>query len=305
MITQKEFIKRSKEVHGNKYDYSLVNYINCKEKVKIICKEHGVFEQVASTHYYSECGCPLCGRVVSAKKQTSNEENFIKRVKEIHGNKYDYSNVNYINANTHIDVFCNIHKELFKITPSHHLDGQGCKKCKYGTLSNKFRMSKEKFIEKSINVHGDIYDYSNVNYINAHTKVEIICFKHGSFFQTYNHHVHSKRGCPKCKSSKGEKTIREWLIENNIKFEEQKKFNELGMRMRYDFYLPDYNLLIEFDGEQHFKPIKYFGGNKSFEKLQRRDTIKNEYAIENRYKLLRIAHTEFNRIEELLLEILV
>ena len=119
-----DFIEKAKKIHGNKYDYSLVKYINSKTKVKIICLKHGVFEQEVTSHL-SGHGCSLCS---GSKK--SNTLTFIKKAISIHGNEYDYSNVKYINAKTKIDIICSIHG-IFKKTPNKHLNGQGCPKCSY------------------------------------------------------------------------------------------------------------------------------------------------------------------------------
>ena len=151
-----------------------------------------------------------------------------------------------------------------------------------------------KCIEKAKNVHGNKYDYSNMNYINSYTKVEIICPKHGSFYQAPQDHIHSKAGCPICKESKGELLISNILNELNIDYNRQKTFPDLKYKslLYFDFYLPDYNICIEYDGEQHFKSVDYFGGEKVFEENKIRDKIKNEYCNNNNIRLIRISYDE-------------
>ena len=190
MKTTEEFIKQAKEVHGNKYDYSKVEYVNSKSKVCIICPEHGEFWQTPSAHLCGQ-GCKKCGIINAHKLQTSTTEKFIKRAKEIHGDKYDYSKVEYKNAKQKVCIICPEHGEFWQ-TPNDHLNGEKCKKC---CIKN--NLSKEEFILKGREVHGWKYDYSKVEYINNHTKVCIICPEHGEFWQTPKAHFHGQ-GCKKC-----------------------------------------------------------------------------------------------------------
>lgn len=148
---------------------------------------------------------------------------------------------------------------MFYMTPSNHLQGQCCPKCKYETLSANFSLGKEEFIEIARQVHGDKYDYSKVEYINNHTDICIICPKHGEFWQRPINHINGN-GCPKCKSSHLEVEIRKFLIENNIEFCEQKRFEWLG-RQSLDFYLPKHNIAIECQGIQHFSNESLYGRN--------------------------------------------
>ena len=286
--TTAEFIEEAKAIHKNKYNYSQVEYINKKTKVKIICPEHGTFEQVPSGHLQGQ-GCPKCS---GNKKLTTAE--FIQEAKVIHGNKYNYSQVEYINSNTKVKIICSEHG-VFEQTPKNHLQGKGCIKC---AGQNK---TTAEFIKEAKEKHGNRYDYSQVKYINSATKVKIICEEHGVFEQIPSNHLQGQ-GCPKCNFSKGEQKIESYLNEKNINFESQKRFDKLKHKsyLFYDFYLPDFNLLIEFDGEQHFKAIDWFGGEKGFKQTQKRDKLKNEFAKKNKIDLLRISYLEFDQIEEIL-----
>jgi len=285
-LTTEEFIEKSKRIHGNKYDYSLVEYKNNHTKVKIICSEHGIFEQTPKKHFTGQ-NCPNC----SINKK-SNSINFIKKSKDIHGDKYNYSLVVYMNAKSKVHIICPIHG-VFSQKPNDHLSGFGCKKCGTDKTNKKLLSNKNEFINKSKKIHGDKYDYSLVNYINAKTKVKILCSKHGIFEQTPQIHLRGC-GCPICKESKGEKGIRNLLNEKNIKFEYQKKFSECKYvnSLNFDFYLPEYNICIEFDGEQHFKLVERWGGKNGLKKRQIRDSIKNEYCKNNNIRLIRIRYDE-------------
>ena len=155
----------------------------------------------------------------------------------------------------------------------------------------KYSNTKE-FIENSIKTHGDKYDYSKVEYKNANEKVIIICSKHGEFLQKPNAHTSGKTGCPICIETKGETAIRVFLENENINFIPQKKFNECKnlYPLSFDFFLPDYNICIEFDGEQHFRVVEFW--NNNLEENQLRDGIKNKFCKENNIRLIRIRYDE-------------
>ena len=162
------------------------------------------------------------------------------------------------------------------------------------------RKSLNKFIKESRKVHGNKYDYSKVNYINTDTEVIITCPIHGDFPQTPYHHISRKQGCPKCKSSKGETIIRNFLIKHNIEFEEQKRFKDCKDKrpLPFDFYIPQYNLCIEYDGKQHFVPYDFAYKMteeqklKNFNYIQSHDQIKNNYCKSHNINLLRIKYDE-------------
>jgi Zn finger protein HypA/HybF involved in hydrogenase expression len=136
------------------------------------------------------------------KRLTTSE--FIKKAKKIHGDKYNYLNVSYKTTHKRIPIVCKLHGTFYQ-TPNHHLNGSGCPLCGLITVNVKLRQPQKIFIEKSNKIHKNKYDYSKVNYVNAHTKVTIVCLKHGSFFQRPLHHLVGV-GCPKCSCviSKGE-----------------------------------------------------------------------------------------------------
>lgn len=282
-----EFILCVKKIHKEKYDYSISKYVNMTTKIKIVCPVHGVFEQMPYEHKSGK-GCNRCsGRA----KLTTND--FIKRASVLHNNKYGYNLVNYINGLTKVKIICPIHG-IFEQKANGHLNGKGCKKC-----VGKDKATKD-VIEEMNSIHNNKYDYSLVKYKNAITKIKIVCKKHGVFHQRPNDHLNGV-GCPKCCSSKGEFKIRNFLQKNNITFEEQKKFNNCKDKrcLPFDFYLPNRNTLIEYDGQQHFG-IGRFATNK----LITNDYIKTEFAEQNNIKLIRIPYTKIKEIDTILEEIL-
>ena len=157
----------------------------------------------------------------------------------------------------------------------------------------------ELFVYKSKKIHGDKYDYSLVNYINNKTKVEIICSEHGIFKQRPTDHLNGC-GCPICRESKGEKKIRNFLNEKKIKFLPQYKFNNCKhiLQLSFDFYLPEYNICIEYNGIQHYKPIEKFGGKNQFLIQNKCDNIKKEFCLKNNIKLIIIKYDN-NILDEL------
>ena len=186
-----EFIEKAKEIHNDKYDYQKVDYVDNRTNVIIICKEHGEFQQKPNNHLNGN-GCLECGRINSKNKQTITNEEFIKKAKEKHGDKYDYSKVEYVNDKTHIIIICKEHGEFQQI-PSNHLNDNNCPKC---AINNR-KLSKEEFIEKAKEIHNDKYDYQKVDYVDNRTNVIIICKEHGEFQQRPNSHL-NRSGCRKC-----------------------------------------------------------------------------------------------------------
>jgi rubrerythrin len=357
-LTTEEFIEKAKNVHGDKYDYSLVEYVNNKTNVKIICRKHGTFEQRADLHKNGK-GCPKC----AGKNKTT--EDFIKESKEIHGDRFDYSLTEYINSLTKVKIKCKLCDDIFEQTTSNHLSGNGCPICvgrkkaykknkiqqkkyfddfikkatiihsdkfdyslteyinssvkikikcklcdnvfeqtpnnhiskKYGCPScgkTKATKTTENFITDAKKIHGNYYDYSQVKYINNNTKVEIICDKHGIFKQLPITHIQGEKGCPICKNSKGEMKIRNLLLKNKIIFEQEKRFIDCRdkLPLPFDFYLETLNIIIEFDGKQHFEAFGKWGGEKKIKETQYHDKIKNEYCINNNIHLIRIRYDE-------------
>jgi hypothetical protein len=189
MDKREKFIEKSMKRHGDRYDYSKVEYVDSLTKVCIVCKEHGEFWQTPQAHVRGN-GCPMCANVKRGDTFRHNRDKFVEKSTLIHHNKYDYSEVEYINAMTKVIVKCPEHGE-FLITPMAHLSGQGCPKCAGRGMST------EEIIEQFKKVHGDKYDYSKVVFSKMHSKVCIICKEHGEFWQAPAKHILGQ-GCPKC-----------------------------------------------------------------------------------------------------------
>lgn len=292
----KEFIEKAQKTHGDKYDYSKVKYTHNKTKVCIICPKHGEFWQRPHDHLRSN-GCPKCkgDRIRQSKLITL--EQFITRSSIKHNNKFDYSKSNYVDGSTKICIICPTHGEFWQ-TAADHLAGRGCPKCAG------YQFTTKDFIEKANRVHNFKYDYSKVEYTNGDGFVNIICPVHGEFLQRASIHLHG-HGCWKCAQrcdsvSKGEANITSFLKEHNVKFVAQHiidcPINVSGIA-KIDFYLPDHNLFIEYNGKQHYEPVVYFGGEERFRQQQQRDLYVRSYCSSHSIELLEISYLESEYIE--------
>lgn len=194
-LTQDEFLEKAREVHGDKYDYSLVNYINKTEKVKIICKKHGVFEQSPYSHLRN-FNCKKCSTEIGRLKTVYTKEQFIDKATAIHGDLYSYENSEYINDATNIEILCKVHG-VFLQTPNNHVKGKGCVLCGHHKAKVLRAKTNEDFKEEASKVHNNFYNYDKVNYVNWNEDVIITCPNHGDFKQRAGTHL-NKSGCTEC-----------------------------------------------------------------------------------------------------------
>lgn len=236
------------------------------------------------------------------------KENFIKKASIKHNDRFDYSKVEYVNAFTPVTIICPMHGEFFQ-KPKEHTSGAGCSICGRSRLGwnvwGTREQRKQKFIETSNLKHAFRYDYSKVKFVDGKTKVEIVCPTHGSFFQTPDSHMNTVLGCSKCKSPRGESLVRWWCSKHDIITEEQKSFETCVYKkqLKFDFYIPHHNLLIECNGKQHYQysPI-FHKKNKwnTFAIQQERDKIKSDWARNNNIELLIIPFDEYDNIFDIL-----
>jgi len=250
-LTTEIFINRAHILHRYKYDYSKVTYKNSKTKIEIICPIHGIFIQVPDSHLCGK-GCIKCGG-----RDKSTKKSFIMRATEVHGYKYDYSKVTYKNSKTKIEIICPKHG-VFRQTPVHHLNGKGCRYCVPDKLSMLFRSTKGDFVNRAIIKHGDKYDYSLVEYRNAHKKIKIVCPKHGVFVQEPNSHIQGN-GCPRCAYSNSSRVEKIWLQTLNIEsLEYGFIIKNKDRTFVVDGYDPTTNTIYEYLGSfWHGNPDKY------------------------------------------------
>ena len=227
------------------------------------------------------------------------KQDFLDKAITVHGNKYDYTLVDFIDYNkTPVKIICSEHGEFLQLPSNHCVKKCGCPICKGTNHSKQRRLSNDDIINKIQGQFGTNSLVLNVEeYKNTNSKLQIKCLKHDMIFSQYAKHLFSGvYGCKKCglKKTKNEKIIEEYLKSKNIKYEPQKKFEDLKYitYLHFDFYLPEYNMSIEYDGEQHYKAYKLFGGEEGLKLIQLRDELKNSYCISNGIRLLRIKYNE-------------
>lgn len=195
-IDNNVFIQDAKKIHGDKYDYSLINYKNNSTKVKIVCPIHGVFEQNYQKHCTLGRGCWECGKESCLRNRDAFDgDSFISKAKEVHFDFYDYTKSNYIGYNKNITITCPVHGD-FEQTVSTHLQGSGCKSCGYIKAGEKGRIGKDKIFEKFINKHGYFYSYDIPEDVKVSDLIRIVCPIHGEFNQSVVKHY--RHGCVKC-----------------------------------------------------------------------------------------------------------
>ena len=290
------FIERAKKVHGDKYDYSKSEYKGALTKTCIICHEkdkngveHGEFWQTPANHVNEHKGCPKCGlKSIWDKRGRVTTEDFVNRAREVHGDKYNYSKVEYAGDKTKVCIICSEHGEFWQ-TPYKHLSGQGCPECGLKSIWDKRgRVTTEDFVNRAREVHGDKYNYSKVEYERNDRKVRIICPEHGEFLQTPNKHL-SGQGCPECSNRINTQECLLWRKLQkkypNIEILHEYHNTEIFGKKSIDIYFPKNKIGIEYQGGQHFRPIKIFGGYNGFLKVVERDKEKYKECKDNGIKL--------------------
>jgi hypothetical protein len=287
-LNTSEFISKARKIHGNKYDYTPVNYNGAIHKIEIRCTQHGIFAQYPFDHLKGK-GCPYCG---GTSKLT--REEFCKKAAQRHGNRFDYSDVNYKNAHTRITIKCPLHG-IFHQTPNSHLKGRGCKQCGIISRTNIRRSNTEVFISICNKIYKGKYNYFNINYVNSRHPIEVTCPKHGIFrVRPYNHIGKNRRGCPRCSKRVSKQEI-EFLDFIGIS-ERQKfvgKFQVDGIRK---------NKVYEFLGDYwHGNPNKYIStdinqiSKKSYGTLYE-NTMKKFIELKARgYDIYYIWESDWNR----------
>jgi hypothetical protein len=247
------FILRAKEKHGDKYDYSKVVYTRAQEKVLIICKKHNLeFLQVADSHVRLGMGCKVCGyesnktNNLNIKKTT---EQFISESKAIHGEStYDYSKTVYSGKASKLILTCKVHNTDFEVIPNNHISAKsGCKLCGIEKAHTPFKKLASTFIEDSMRLHGDSFDYSKVDYKSNKDKVTLICKKAGHIFDIRpDGHLSRGDGCPHCSGSNQEDSFKEFILSiyPSARFNDRTIIKPLEL----DVVLDDIKIAFEYNG---------------------------------------------------------
>ena len=297
------FIVKAMKVHGEKYSYNEVDYRKAKEKVTIICRDHGRFNQTPNSHLNGN-GCPKC----SCTSQ-SNTSAFIVKAMKVHGERYSYNETEYKKALDKVTIICRDHGK-FSQTPSEHLKGHGCPICKRSLISLFQKDTVDDFVTKANNKHNGKYSYNKVDYVTSKVKVIITCKKHGDFFQTPASHLQG-RGCPKCQPRHKQN---KWLDSLNIPndSEHREVVIRIGKkRFCADGYDPQSRTVYEFYGDSwHGNPKFFSSTDTNLETRNRKKPNGNTYGYlyektlqkekilkENGYNIVVIWESEWNNVQ--------
>lgn len=279
-LTTKDVADRINELSNG--EYTLVSeYVKATIKVKILHKSCGNIFETKASHFFEGSRCPL-------HMNAKDPNDFVNEFNSLEDSK-DYTLLSdYVRSNTKISIRHDICGNKYKVTPHMFMSGQRCPAC-FGNSTkstDQFKAEVSELTKGSFRVMGD--------YVNNRTKLDILHEDCGKMFKMSPHDFLSGNRCPFCKQSKGEKLIQSTLDELEVNYTIQYVFDDLGrknQRLPFDFYLPELNTLIEYDGIQHFEDVAYFGGQYKLTEQKRRDALKNEYADRNNINLLRIPYT--------------
>lgn len=297
-MSEKEFIEKARAKYGDRYDYSLVKITGNQTKVKIICPIHGIIEQKPWNHLHSTTGCYKCAGV-----RGFTTEDYIRMAKEIHGDRYDYSQTVYKSSLESVTVICKKHGPFIVNATNHLSHKQGCRICNLGSRTT------EEFIEDARKVHGDKYDYSKSVYAGIEKPIIVTCKKHGDWETSPHEHLRGGN-CPRCSISRGEERIEMFLKRHGIKYKAEKiiksKFatGTKGL-FKVDFWLPKQKMIIEYNGRQHYENVGYMGGEQKFAERQARDEGLRKHCEHFEINLWEIPYTDYDRLDEILTQRLI
>lgn len=275
------------EVQNRIYNKNLITiigeYTNTHTKTLCNCDICGYRWEATPDKLLQGRGCPSCSkRITGSKEELQKKLNTLDKNITVIGD--------YVNRNTPILCKCNICGYTWKVRPYDILNKQGCPKC------NKCVVTEEEVLQRIYSKNPNIEIISN--YTNYITKLQCKCKKCGFLWEALPGNLYQGTGCPKCKMSKGERKIEKYLIDHKIKYIAQYFVKTEDSKFYIDFYLPDYNCFIEYNGEQHYIPIEYFGGELQFNKQLIRDNNLRLYCKNNKIQLIEIKFDQ--NIEEVL-----
>lgn len=279
----------SKRMSNSEYDKLIINsslirigdYINTNHSIAHLCKICNSKFNIIPKSVLNGSKCKCQSKKVYKNRLSNDEYNF-KLLKTNYKSLsvYQVANIPIL----HICKQCNTTK---LIKPSKALKNIGCNECNRLLYKSKY-----------LSILNDTTLQLVSEYINSKTKVEHFCNECDSITYIRPNDVSYGVGCSVCNVSKGEYSIMKYLKLNNIQYIKEKVFDD--SKFRFDFYLPKYNIFIEYDGIQHYKPVEFFGGDEYFNSVIENDSYKNEYCIANNIKLIRIPYYDFDNINDIL-----
>lgn len=295
--THEQFLSQIKTVNENVEILSKYEKDNIKAKCR--CRICGFEWESTPSNLLQGRGCKKCHFNNIKNKQTKSHEQFISELYDVNNSIKVLSK--YSGIKNKVDCKCLIHNQTFVMSAEHLLRGEtGCKEC----INVKNHLSGLKTHEQFIGELADINANIEVvgQYNGAKSRIEVKCLKCGHIWTPVASSLLCGTGCPCCKRSKGEERIERYLTDNNIKFESQKKFSDLRntLPLSYDFYIPEHNLLIEYQGQFHDGSASMIEKEKYFDKQQRNDRLKKDYAKNNHYNFLEIWYYDYKNIESII-----
>lgn len=240
------------------------------------------------------CGC--LQKDVTRERMSRTKQEFIEKASKYHNNKYDYTFIKYVDHATPVKIGCPKHGE-FEQKPSSHLQHGGCPKCGIEATAAKNVKTQKEFLESAAKIHGTKFGYQFVKYVNAKTKVQIICSKHGAFLQMPNGHLNGN-GCPKCGTavSKAENEIADFIEGLNIKIARSVRTLFKDSKKEADIFIPSKKLIIEYDGNYYHSEAR---AADKFNVLH-----KTELAQANGYRCIHIREDQWEDQKEVVQELL-
>lgn len=278
------------EVASVNQDVDVVGqYVNVNTPIAHRCKIHDFVWNTTPAVILQGCGCPLCWREKLSAGRLKGHTDYVAEVELMHPNIEVVEK--YINARTKILHRCKVDGYQWMAQPDSVLSGCGCPKC-----AGNLKKTTDSYIKEVNDVNANIEVLEE--YINAKTPILHKCKIDGYKWLAQPTNVLTGYGCPQCNESHGEKSVCRWLDMHRIEYIMQHRFSECRNKqpLPFDFYLPSFNICIEYDGEQHFRPVDFFGGVEKFTQRQRNDEIKTKYCEGNNIRLLRIPY--YKNIEE-------
>ena len=277
--TQEEYIKEFNK--QSKGDYILLSeYKGATKNIVVKHLKCGTVYNVTPTRFREGTRCPNC----AIKNRTKTEETFKKELLDLGKGEYELLS-NYINSYTSVRLKHKNCGTIYEVRPNDFISGRRCPYCGGGRLRKDWLKRKLSSVNSNVKILGEYKDNK--------APLKVKCNVCGNIWLATTSNLLQGYGCPICSESHGERFIRNYLDNNNIKYESQKKFNNLKDKqlLSYDFYLPEYNILIEYQGKQHYENNGFFGGEEQFKKQQYHDRLKKEYAKKNHYKLLELHYS--------------
>lgn len=283
-----EYVRQVAEVAP--YVVVLEEYCGNDVPILHLCTRHNIEWMPYPSNVLKGEGCPECGKAKFHDKRCKKHDEYVDELAI--ANPTVEVVEEYVDSQTEILHHCFIHNIYWSIKPTNALMGKGCPECHKERIGISNAMSHDEYVEKVESINPDIIVLGR--YINNHAPILHKCLIDGNKWMAIPAKILNGSGCPQCKETNGERTVRQWLESYNITYEFQKKFDNCKDKkpLPFDFYLPDYNVCIEYQGGQHYFPVAKFGGQEQFENQIRRDNIKKEYCQQNNISLLCIRYDE-------------